>query len=906
MLKDKTITQESVEQSTTCPYCGVGCGVLAGATGPTALAPVSGDPQHPANHGRLCIKGSSLHETLGETGRMLSPEVDGQQTDWDQALNQVASRLDSIRRQHGPEAIGFYLSGQLLTEDYYVANKFAKGFIGTPHVDTNSRLCMSSAVASYKRAFGADAVPTCYEDLELADLLVLVGSNTAWNHPVLYQRMKAAGVDRPDRKVVLIDPRRTASCELADIHLQLRPGTDALLFNGLLAWLAAESALASGWIAERSSGLDAALAATAGQDCSPEAVARVCDLALEDVLSFYRLFAATARTVTVYSQGINQSERGTDQGNAIINCHLATGRVGLPGAGPFSITGQPNAMGGREVGGLANQLAAHTGYDTPGARECVQAFWGSQHIPEAPGLKAVELFEAVADGRIKALWILATNPAVSLPDTTRVREALAACPLVIVSDCVSETDTLNYAHIKLPAQGWSEKDGTVTNSERRISRQRGLLPAVAEAKPDWWALAQVACRMGYEQAFTYPSPAAIFREHAALSAKTAQLPGVAFDISGLATLSDAEYRVLAPLQWPVNKSHPQGSARLFGEEPFCTEDGRARFIPIEFPAELDAVPGPETGEFHFNTGRLRDQWHTMTRTGRSPRLWQHTGESFLAMTPEDAAAMGVVEGELVSLSAMGEARGAVRDETLILRLRLDAGQRPGEVFAPIHWNDQWTRAGVVGNVIEARCDPVSGQPAFKHSRVRLRKLAADYHAILLCQQPPEQLAGLDYWSKMPLANVQAWRIAGAQAPGRDELEAMLGGTPQLEMSDPGSGRQRFARFAGERLSAVLMIENNFDFPALDWLDKLFGQTVLSAADRCSLLAATPVGAEDSGAIICSCFQVGEKTIRAAVGQGCHTLDALHETLQCGSNCGSCIPELKGLLRSGRHESVETR
>lgn len=876
------------DRATTCPYCGVGCGVLARASGPAALAPVKGDPEHPANRGRLCIKGSSLHETLGEQGRLLAPEVDGRRVGWDRALDEVASRLAAIREQYGPDAIAFYLSGQLLTEDYYVANKLAKGFIGTPHVDTNSRLCMSSAVASYKRAFGADAVPTCYEDLELADLLVLVGSNAAWNHPVLYQRMKAAGVDRPGRKVVVVDPRRTATCELADLHLQLRPGTDAFLFNGLLVWLAENDGLTSAWIAERSRGLDAALEAARRQDCSPDAVARVCDLDVEDVLAFYQLYLNTPRTVTFYSQGINQSQRGTDQGNAIINCHLATGRVGLPGAGPFSITGQPNAMGGREVGGLANQLAAHTDYGTPGARECIQGFWGSPQVPTQGGLKAVDLFEAVAEGRIKAVWVLATNPAVSLPNAARVRAALAVCPLVIVSDCVNATDTLEHAHIKLPAQGWSEKDGTVTNSERRISRQRGLLPAVGEARPDWWTLAQVGCRLGYSDAFAYRNPADIFREHAALSAQTVKLGG-AFDISALAELTDAQYRDLSPVQWPVNKTHPLGTPRLFGTTPFCTADGRARFLPVDFPLAVEEPGHREPGDFRFNTGRLRDQWHTMTRTGRSPRLWQHSGESFLAMAPEDARSVGAGEGELVTVSGRGE--------RLVLRLRLDSGQRPGEVFAPIHWSGQWARAAAVGSVIAPVCDPVSGQPAFKHGRVRVRRMATDFHAILLRRQAPAGLADFEYWSRTPLANVEAWRLAGAQRPDDLVVEQLLGGRPQLEMSDAGTGRQRFARLEGQRLESVLLVEPEFAFPALDWLDSLFGQDTLDAGDRRSLLAASPAGTVDSGAVVCSCFQVGEQTIRKTIEEGCTTVEALGKALQCGTNCGSCVPELKSLIGS---------
>src|SRR5690554_2556108 len=441
--------------ATTCPYCGVGCGVLATAGN------VRGDVNHPANRGRLCVKGSALHETLVDDGRLLVPRVAGQTTTWPEAIERVAAAIRDSVRVYGPGSVAFYLSGQLLTEDYYIANKLAKGFIGTPHVDTNSRLCMSSAVAGHKRAFGEDCVPGCYEDIELADLLVLAGSNAAWTHPVLYQRMKAS--QRPGRRVVAIDPRATATTAMADLHLQLRPGSDTVLFNGLLVWLHDQGALADDYIAKHCNGFEETLAIA--RSCAPsvQAVASGCDLAAEDVRCFYEWFADTGRTVTAFSQGINQSVAGTDEANAIINCHLATGRVGLPGASPFSLTGQPNAMGGREVGGLANTLAAHMDDDTPGAMLRVSDFWHSEHLAKEPGHKAVELFDAVHRGEIRVLWVMGTNPAVSLPDTDRIHQALSRCQTLIVSDCVAQTDTTQFADILLPAAGWGEKDGTVTN-----------------------------------------------------------------------------------------------------------------------------------------------------------------------------------------------------------------------------------------------------------------------------------------------------------------------------------------------------------------------------------------------------------------------------------------------------------
>jgi len=435
-----------VSVRTTCPYCGVGCGLLVSADGS-----VSGDPKHPANFGRLCSKGAALGETLSPTGRLLQPAIAGRSASWDEALDLIAARFAEMIDCHGPDAVAFYVSGQLLTEDYYVANKLMKGFIGSANIDSNSRLCMASSVSGHIRAFGEDIVPGCYEDIEEADLAVLVGSNTAWCHPVLFQRLAAAKKTRGTR-VVVIDPRRTETCDIADLHLPLRPGSDVALFSGLLRYLADRDACDIGWMTRYTTGFDAALA------CAPSLAeaATITDSPIADLTAFYDWFAVTDRTVTLYSQGVNQSAAGTDKVNAILNCHLATGRLGRPGMGPFSLTGQPNAMGGREVGGLANQLASHMGFDDPADIDRVRRFWRAPYIAQHPGLKAVDLFEAVSAGSIKAIWILGTNPAASLPRAARVRAGLASCPFVVVSDCW-ETDTTRLAHIVLPAAGWEKK-----------------------------------------------------------------------------------------------------------------------------------------------------------------------------------------------------------------------------------------------------------------------------------------------------------------------------------------------------------------------------------------------------------------------------------------------------------------
>ncbi|MGB5466720.1 MAG: nitrate reductase, partial [Sedimenticolaceae bacterium] len=717
---------------TTCPYCGVGCGVSAifGAEGGVEI---HGDRDHPANYGRLCSKGAALAETLDLDGRLLHPVVDGDQVAWDVALDAVAGRFRRVIDEHGSDAVAFYVSGQLLTEDYYVANKLMKGFIGSANIDTNSRLCMSSAVAAHKRAFGSDSVPGCYQDLEQAELVVLVGSNLAWCHPVLFQRLLVARKRRPELKVVVIDPRRTASCDGAALHLALRSGTDGILFCGLLAWLDEQGLVDSAFVEEHTQGVDEAVGIARWYAPSVHTVAEQCGLVVDDVARFFRMFASTERVVTMFSQGINQSSSGTDKGNAIINCHLLTGRLGKPGAGPFSVTGQPNAMGGREVGGLANQLAAHMDIENPLDRDRVARFWSAPAVAPHAGLKAVDLFDAVERGQVKALWIMATNPAVSLPDSARVRRALASCECLVVSDCMASTDTQQYADIRLPALAWGEKDGTVTNSERCISRQRAFLPSPGEAMPDWWMLSAVAKRMGY-QGFEYAGVSEIFAEHARLSGF--ENDGERdFDISGLAGLSVEEYRDLAPVQWPIAAGGTT-TPRLFSDGRFFTPSGRANFVPVtpRPPARHVDRAYPLT----LNTGRVRDQWHTMTRTGKSPRLSGHVTEPYVALHPEDAAAIGLRDGELATvISERGE---------MILRGRVSDTQLPGQVFVPIHWNDQFASAAGVGALIDPVVDPVSGQPEFKHTPVRVMPYRPEWSGFLLtrCELAPRHAT---YWSK---------------------------------------------------------------------------------------------------------------------------------------------------------------
>ncbi|HVI50494.1 MAG TPA: molybdopterin-dependent oxidoreductase [Candidatus Sulfotelmatobacter sp.] len=862
---------------TTCPYCGVGCGVLAMPI-PGGGLEVAGDPDHPANKGRLCVKGTALGETVGLDGRLLHPMIDGRRAAWDEALERVAGEFSRAVSEHGRDSVAFYVSGQLLTEDYYVANKLMKGFIGSANIDTNSRLCMSSSVAGHVRAFGSDTVPGNYEDLDLADLVVLVGSNTAWCHPILFQRIQAARAARPNMKLVVIDPRRTATAQGADLHLPLRPGSDVALFNGLLAHLAARGKSDAAFVAGHTEGVKAALAAA----CAEDDVAAVCDVDPLDLAVFYDWFAATERAVTVYSQGVNQSSAGTDKVNAIINCHLLTGRIGRPGMGPLSFTGQPNAMGGREVGGLANMLAAHMSFD-PVSVDRVSRFWASRNVARKPGLKAVDLFQAVEDGRIKALWIMATNPAVSLPDASQVRRALEKCPFVVVSDAVAATDSTAYADVLLPALTWAEKDGTVTNSERRISRQPAVLPPPGQAKADWWIVSEVARRMGFADAFAYQGPKDIFREHCALSAF--ENDGRRdFDLSGLI---DADYDRLQPVQWPVAEDG-RGTARMFGDGRFFHDDGKARFVAVTARPPRSAVS--DDWPLALNTGRTRDQWHTMTRTGKSARLAAHRSEPWLAVHPADAARYGLMDGGMARVESL--LGGAV------LKISIDDGQREGEVFAPMHWNDQFASSANVGRLIAPYVDPVSGQPELKFTPVRVQPLRTAWRGLLLSRNEAAGLAGV-HWSAAAGYGHTVYRLAGEDdvTDWADWLARSFGADGHwLTYEDKGLGLFRAARLVDGRLEAVFFAAPSDDTAALDWLSQLFARDVLNGVERADLLAGGGAHRRDPGPTVCACHQVGRNTILEAIAsQSLTSVEAIGTALRAGTNCGSCIPELRRLL-----------
>lgn len=874
---------------TTCPYCGVGCGVKASVK-PGTIPIISGDADHAANRGRLCVKGAALGETLGLDRRLLYPQLrengELRRASWDEALGHVADGLASIIAEHGPDAVAFYVSGQLLTEDYYVANKLMKGYIGSANIDTNSRLCMSSSVAGHKRAFGEDIVPGCYEDFELADMIVLAGSNAAWCHPTLFGRILRAKEAKPSLQIVVIDPRRTATCELADLHLPLKPGTDVWLFNGLLAYLAREGVTDGAYVAAHTEGLDAALAAA---DMSIEDVARACRLDPRAVLAFYESFAATRKVVTAYSQGVNQSSSGTDKVNSIINCHLLTGRIGQPGMGPFSLTGQPNAMGGREVGGLANMLAAHMELDNAQHRELVHSFWDAPRIASKPGLKAVDLFRAVEEGSVKAVWIMGTNPLVSLPDADRVRRALGKCELVVASDIVLDTDTNACADVLLPALGWGEKDGTVTNSERCISRQRAFLPAPGEARADWQALCDVARRMGYA-GFDYTSAHEIFDEHARLSSwRNGGDHARLFDLSGLAGLGRTAYDALEPVQWPVTQQAPGGSLRLFGDGVFAHANGRARFVAT-------TPRGPENAldddyPLALNTGRVRDQWHTMTRTGKSARLGSHVPEPFIDLHPHDALLSGVREGELARVSS--------RWGAMVGRVHHSGGIARGGVFVPIHWSGPTASDARVGALVNPVVDPVSGEPEFKHTPVKVEPFVVEWQAFVLSRSMP-RLDALTWWTRVQGEGFLRYEAGGRGKVGAEWARALLAvddDADWIEYEDRSAGVYRAAHLVDGRLQACVLVAKAGALPPREWLGGLFAQEVLGAGERAVLLAGRPAQAgADAGPTVCSCFGVGRNTICAAIRE--RNLRSTAEVTAClkaGGNCGSCLPEIGKLL-----------
>ena len=879
--------EPSLIQST-CAYCGVGCGVDIGVADGKAMSLV-GSVDHPSNNGRLCVKGSNLLNTVDLTNRLLVPEIAGEQVSWQHATDHVANQFSDIIKKHGKEAVAFYVSGQLLTEDYYVANKLMKGYIGSGNIDTNSRLCMSSAVSAYKRAFGEDVVPCTYQDLEQTDLLLLTGSNAAWTHPVLYQRIERAKKINPAMKVVVIDPRKTATCELADHFIQLKPGSDGAFFSGLLNFLSENQGLDTDYIEQYTEGFDHAL--TQASSWTVNKAAEFCQVSIEELTAVYQLFCESEKAVTFYSMGINQSSSGVDKCQTIINCHLASGKIGKVGCGPFSITGQPNAMGGREVGGLANQLAAHMDIDNPQHQDRVQRFWQSPTIANKQGTKAIDLFDKLASGEIKAVWIMATNPMVSLPNRAKITAALKKCELVVVSDCVEQNDTLAFADVKLPATPWLEKNGTVTNSERRISRQRNAVLPAGQAKHDWQIICDVAQAMGFD-GFDFESVSEVFKEHTQLTQFENNGERL-LDLSGLSQLTTKEYNELAPIQWPVNEAYPEGCARVYANGKFNTPSGKAQFIPVtpQLPIQRTSVEFP----FVLNSGRLRDQWHTMTRTGKTNKLSAHTDKPYLYLHPKDAQDLAVQDDDMLSITAStGEA---------IAHVKVDKKQRLGECFMPIHWNKSYASHGNVSDLYQSIVDPLSGQAESKQGAVALSKKT--YRQYVSVHTSSKVTLSADFWVKSTTAYGDSYQVALDEPTTDDLLWSQKTSALSGEWLTFTQGNQSYiVCLQAGKLAFLSYFSSNWPEIEPAWLEHVFNEDKLEFSTIQSLLLGIASEEFNQGKQVCSCYNVGEKTINKAIAQGCSSVDALGKKLQCGTKCGSCKPELASLISQYKAEPIE--
>ncbi len=927
-------TLDTRHTRSTCPYCGVGCGVIIESQG-EQITGVRGDPEHPANRGRLCSKGQTLHLSaaphIGAQTRLLQPlhratrGAAPQPLGWDAALTLATERVAHAVHQHGPDAVGFYISGQLLTEDYYAFNKLAKGLIGTNNIDTNSRLCMSSAVAGYKQTLGADAPPACYDDIDHAGCLFIAGSNTAYAHPVLFRRIEAARQANPTLRLVVVDPRRTDTAAAADLHLPLAPGTDVMLFHGLLHIMLREGWIDRDHIARHTTGFDALAALV--QDCPPARVAQVCGLPQADLFTAARWFAwggqdtpppsGRAPTLSLYCQGLNQSSSGTDKNATLIGLHLATGQIGRPGAGPFSLTGQPNAMGGREVGGLANLLSAHRDLANPAHRAEVAALWGVPSVPERPGLSAVEMFQAAADGQLRVLWIACTNPAQSMPDQATVRRALERAEFVVVQEAFAHTATAAHADLLLPATTWGEKDGTVTNSERCISRVRPAVPAPGQARHDWRIAVDLARRLQpvlrpeLPDLFPFSTPQAIWEEH------RESTRGRDLDITGL---SYARLEHLGPQPWPLPAGQTEGRRRLYTDHRYTTPDGRARFVAAPYRPVSESCD--ERFPLALTTGRLRDQWHGMSRTGTLGRLFGHVNEPQIELNPGDLQGLGLRDGELVRVAGH---RGE-----LVLPAKGSDGVLPGRAFTAMHWGSEYLGgrgadgqpALGVNTLTNATACPHSRQPELKHAAVRVEgaklpwRLVAmawlpDDRALTVREQLRELMAAFPFASCVPFGRERTGLCfrAADRAPATDEqlqrIEHLLGldRADALRYADASRGQRRCALLDGEGdqrpLRGFLLAGQD---EAEAWLRPLLLDEAPATALGWRLLmpgTQAPAGQPPRGRQVCTCLNVSDTAIQGHLAQASGSPDerlaSLQAALRCGTQCGSCVPELRRLI-----------
>ncbi|WP_151446385.1 nitrate reductase [Lacisediminimonas profundi] len=947
---------------TTCCYCGVGCGMLVDTvqqddsrqdnqdnqdnTGNRShairIAGVRGDPDHPANRGRLCSKGSTLGQTaqahLYDQARAGYPEIRSSRgsprvrVGWDVALDHVAQRFAATIASHGPDSVAVYASGQLLTEDYYVFNKLVKGLVGTNNIDTNSRLCMSSAVSGYKQSLGADAPPCSYEDIDHAQTLFITGSNTAYAHPIVFRRIEEARARNPALKLVVVDPRRTDTADMADLFLQILPGTDVALHHGMLHVM-----IRKGWIDQRyidTHTVQFDRLRELVEDYPPAHTAALCGISVDELTQAAELFACSPATLSLYCQGLNQSGSGTAKNSSLINLHLATGQIGKAGAGPFSLTGQPNAMGGREVGGLAHLLSAHRDLRNPEHRREVAQLWGVRDVPATAGLSAVPMFEALRSGKLKAIWIVCTNPAQSMPDQNLIREALARAEFVVVQEAYAHTATAHYADVLLPATTWGEKEGTVTNSERRISRVRPALPAYRESRNDW----EIALAVGRRLERLLPSPIAngastlfpwqdvksIWEEHRETTR------GRDLDITGLSyEMLDAA----GPQQWPYPEGAAGGLARLYTDGHFAAPGGRAQFIAEPFRQTAEQCDA--THPFGLNTGRLRDQWHGMSRTGTLSRLFAHAGTPAVEISLADAGALGLDNGDLAQVST--------RRGELVLPVQIVRSVRSGQAFIPMHWGSEFLsgrgaggQAYGVNSLTSPACDPVSQQPELKFAAAGIRPAIHAWHlqAAVLVEEADAVALQVRLRDFYPEAD-----FASSVLLGRGNDDGLVGVYLQLANTGPIEEGKLQALLALLGLSGPAGVRDVMTYQDLHahsrrwlcveavdgarvlkgflvagpksatgsagWLRHyLLGQQDVSAlGNRLLMPGAQPPGeVVVRGKTVCNCFDVSADAIESLLKESPEQspqdmLGLLQSTLCCGTNCGSCVPELRTMIAS---------
>jgi len=895
------------QTKSTCCYCGVGCGVIIHSDD-NVIVDVKGDTDHPANFGRLCTKGSTLHLTAKLDNRLLYPELRTERTakrtraSWDESLDFAADKFAQTISQHGPDSVAFYISGQLLTEDYYVFNKLAKGLIGTNNVDSNSRLCMSSAVAGYKATLGSDAPPACYEDIDHTNCLMIAGSNTAFAHPIIFRRIEDAKSRNPDLKIIVVDPRRTDTASSADLHLAILPGTDVALFNGMLHVLLWEGLLDNAFIKAHTAGFEA-LKDTV-REYTPKMVADICGIKESDIVTAAKWFGQ-GPSLSMYCMGLNQSIHGTDKNAALINLHLATGQIGKPGAGPFSLTGQPNAMGGREVGGMANLMSGHRDLGNAEHRAEIASLWGVDSVPEKAGKTAVEMFEAVKSGEIKAIWIACTNPAHSMPDLNNVLESLGNAELVVVQDAFNNTSTAQYADVLLPASTWGEKEGSVTNSERRITRVNPAVMPPAEARHDWAIMVDFAQRLEKRLGktttlFPYAATEDIFNEHRETTR------GRDLDITGLS------YKLLneqGPQQWPFKAGDATGKVRLYADGVFATADGKAKFINTSYQPTADRIDARYP--LHLLTGRLRDQWHGMSRTGTVAQLFNHVEEPFIYMNQDDMSRRLIKDGDIVKVS---NKRGS-----LILPVKASDDIQVTQTYIPMHWSSEFMNGLGVNAMMPSAYDKTSKQPELKHTAIKIEKMALPWRMTVMrsitdlssLQQLRSLMKGFDYATcglfgrqQHGYAGMLVFKAAHSEAPDNAliaEIDGILGmtdGMPLLNYQDDkrGISKRILVEDSGndKKVTGVRLVGETL---ATAWLKEIMSSGEFTDDLRkwaLAPLSTPPAGQPGRGKVVCNCFNVSENEIIDAVSRGADLI-TLQNKLKCGTECGSCVPELKKLV-----------